>query len=342
MHSYWAGLVKEGLARTSRRHMLRPAGLDNWVLERPLIGVITVTGDNTPCSKPSCPFDLRLSPTIAASDEVSISCSTISAADGTSTNEIGSRIPRASRELIADCVELVIRRLKFEAVVAIAGGDKTIPGVMMAMARLNLPSVFVYGGGSVSDAHPTPEYACAPTVGVCQRQFAADSMAMVAQTLGLSPLSSVATPAAFSERAGQARQAGEIALRILDEGSPLPRDLITRKSLDNACAAVAATGSSTNATLQLPAIAHEAGVSFTVHDLAPVFKRTLIMAEGQPGGRDLAGTLYRSAGVPAVLRSLLAGGALHGEALTIDAVQLQAALSSAAPVDQDSLEKLTS
>jgi dihydroxy-acid dehydratase len=250
-------------------------------------------------------------------------------------NQTGSRMPRASRELIADCMELVIRRHHFDALVAIAGGDKTIPGVMMAMARLNLPSVFVYGGG-------TPEYACAPpTVGICERQFAAETLAMVAETLGLSPLSAVGTPA-FSERTGQARQAGEIVLRILDEGGPLPRDLITRKSLDNACAAVAATGSSTNATLQLPAIAHEAGVPFTVHDLAPVFNRTLLMAGVQPGGRELAGNLYRSAGVPAVLRSLLAGGALHGDTLTIEAIQLQAALSNAGPVEQDSRQTLAS
>jgi dihydroxy-acid dehydratase len=247
--------------------------------------------------------------------------------------------------LIADSVELVIRRHAYDGVVGIAGGDKTIPGLVMAMARLNVPSVFVYGGATppgqlsggretavldtealASDAVDAPEHFCCPAVGVCQRQFTASTMALVGQVLGLSPLSSVMSPTGHSERLGLARHAGEIVLRILDEGGPLPRDLITRKSLENACAVVAVTGGSTNAVLQMPAIGHEAGISFSIEDVQTVFRRALLTGELQSGGRQRLSNLYLAEGVPAVLKALLTSGAVRGDALTIDGTELQAAV----------------
>ena len=215
---------------------------------------------------------------------------------------------------------------------------------MMAMVRLNCPSVFVYGGamlpgrwrgrdvtmlttyegvgavlaGTMTEAELDElGHACAPTLGSCPGQFTANTMAMVSETLGLALPGSAMLPAVYSERLALARRAGRRATEIVREGGPLPRDLVTRKSLENACAAVAATGGSTNAGLHLPAIAHEAGIRFTLDDVAEVFARTPLIADLQPGGRYLAVDLHRVGGVDAVLKALLDGGHLHGDALAL-------------------------
>ena len=161
------------------------------------------------------------------------------------------------------------------------------------------------------------ERACAPTLGSCPGQFTANTMAMVSEALGLAPSGSAMLPAVYSERLALARRAGRRATEILANGGPLPRDLVTRKSLENAAAAVAATGGSTNAGLHLPAIAHEAGIRFTLDDVAEVFARTPLIADLQPGGRYLAVDLHRVGGTDAVLKALLDGGHLHGDALTL-------------------------
>jgi dihydroxy-acid dehydratase len=259
-------------------------------------------------------------------------------------NHAGMRMSLVSREIIADSIEAVITAHAYDGLLGFAGCDKTLPGVMMAMARLNCPSVFVYGGamlpgqwrgkdvtiltayegvGSVlagqmseQDLHEL-ERACSPTVGSCPGQFTANTMAMVAETLGLALPGSAMMPAVYSERLALARAAGRRITEIIREGGPLPRDLITRKSLENACAAVAATGGSTNAGLHLPAIAHEVGITFTLDDVAAVFARTPLIADLQPGGRFLAVDLHRAGGVRSVLKSLLDGGHLHGDALTL-------------------------
>jgi dihydroxy-acid dehydratase len=232
----------------------------------------------------------------------------------------------------------------YDALIGFAGCDKTLPGNMMAMVRLNAPSVFVYGGamlpgrwsgrdvtvltayegvgsvltGNMSEAELRDlERVCAPTVGSCPGQFTANTMAMVSETLGLAPPGSAMLPAVYSERLAVARRAGRRATEILASGGPLPRDLVTRKSLENAAAVVAATGGSTNAGLHLPAIAHEAGIRFTLDDVAEVFARTPLIADLQPGGRYLAVDLYRAGGTDAVLKALLDGGHLHGDVLTL-------------------------
>jgi dihydroxy-acid dehydratase len=259
-------------------------------------------------------------------------------------NHAGMRMSLVSREIIADSIEAVITAHAYDGLLGFAGCDKTLPGVMMAMARLNCPSVFVYGGamlpgqwrgkdvtiltayegvGSVLAGQMSEqdlnelERACSPTVGSCPGQFTANTMAMVAETLGLALPGSAMMPAVYSERLALARAAGRRITEIIREGGPLPRDLITRKSLENACAAVAATGGSTNAGLHLPAIAHEVGISFTLDDVAAVFARTPLIADLQPGGRFLAVDLHRAGGVRSVLKSLLDGGHLHGDALTL-------------------------
>jgi dihydroxy-acid dehydratase len=245
------------------------------------------------------------------------------------------RMSLVSRELVADSIEAVMVGHAYDGLVGFAGCDKTLPGVLMAMARLNCPSVFVYGGamlpgqwrgkdvtiltayegvGAVMTGQMTEaelgelERQCAPTVGSCPGQFTANTMAMVAETLGLALPGSAMMPAVYSERLALARAAGRRVTEILRTGGPLPRDLITRESLENAAAVVAATGGSTNAGLHLPAIAHEAGISFTLDDVAEVFARTPLIADLQPGGRFLAVDLHRVGGTRAVLKALLDGG----------------------------------
>ena len=174
-------------------------------------------------------------------------------------------------------------------------------------------------------------HACAPTLGSCPGQFTANTMAMVSETLGLALPGSAMLPAAYVERLALARRAGRRAAEIVRDGGPLPRDLVTRQSLENAAAAVAATGGSTNAGLHLPAIAHEAGIRFTLDDVAEVFARTPLIGNLQPGGKYLAVDLHRVGGVPSVLKALLDGGYLHGDALALSGRTLAEELAAQPP-----------
>jgi dihydroxy-acid dehydratase len=271
-----------------------------------------------------------------------------------SMNHGGMRYSLVSREIIADGVEAVVRGHAYDALVCFAGCDKTLPGMMMAMVRLNVPSVFVYGGAAlpgtwrgrdvtVLDTYEGVgavmagkmkagelaelEQACLPTLGSCPGQFTANTMAMVAETLGLALPGSATLPAVSAGRNEIAREAGRTVMKLLEKG-PLPRQLVTKKSLENAAAAVAATGGSTNAALHLPAIAHEAGIRFTLDDFARVAKRTPLIADLQPGGRYLAKDLHAVGGVYSVLKALLTHGALHGDCLTLAGTTLKEALSS--------------
>jgi dihydroxy-acid dehydratase len=177
------------------------------------------------------------------------------------------------------------------------------------------------------------ELECSPTLGACPGQFTANTMAMVSEALGLALPGSAMLPAPYADRLALARRAGEAVMRCLRDGGPLPRDLVTRRSLENACAAVAATGGSTNAGLHLPAIAHEAGIRFTLDDVAEVFRRTPLIADLQPGGKYLARDLHYAGGVSTVLKALLDGGHLHGECLTLSGRTLKEALASAPGAD---------
>jgi len=334
----------DGLDRTPHRAFLRACGLDDDDLGKPLVGIVSTHADNTPCSMSLGPQADAARLGVAAGGAVPIGFATISVSDGVSMNHKGMRLSLVSRELIADSIEAVMRGHAYDALVGFAGCDKTLPGIMMAMVRLNCPCVFVYGGamlpgrwrggdatvltayegvgavlaGSMDEAELAElERQCAPTVGSCPGQFTANTMAMVSEAMGLALPGSAMLPAVYSERLALARRAGRRVTEILANGGPLPRDLVTRKSLENAAAAVAATGGSTNAGLHLPAIAHEAGIPFTLDDVAEVFRRTPLIADLQPGGRYLAVDLFRAGGMDAVLKALLDGGFLHGEALTL-------------------------
>jgi dihydroxy-acid dehydratase len=348
-------ITVDGLDRTPHRAFMRASGLDDADLEKPFVGIVSTHGENTPCSMSLGPQADAARLGVAAGGANPVPFTTVSVSDGVSMNHKGMRFSLISRELIADSIEAVMRGHAYDALVGFAGCDKTLPGVMMAMVRLNCPSVFVYGGAMLPGrwrgrdvtiltayegigAHlagamsaedlASLERACAPTIGACPGQFTANTMAMVAETFGLALPGSAMLPAVYSERLALARRAGRRATEILKSGGPLPRDLVTRKSLENAAAVVAATGGSTNAGLHIPAIAHEAGIRFTLDDIADVFKRTPLIADLQPGGKYLAVDLHHAGGTDVVLKALLDAGHLHGDALCLSGETLATRLAN--------------
>jgi len=352
----------EGLDRAPHRTFLRAMGLDDAAIAKPFVGVMSTHGEVTPCSLSLGPQAAAAKAGVEAKGATAREFTTISVSDGLSMNHQGMKFSLISREIIADSIETVVRAHAYDALVGFAGCDKTLPGVMMAMVRLNLPSVFMYGGamlpgswrgrevsaltvyegvgavlaGQMTEAELDELERCSVvSIGSCPGQFTANTMAMVSETLGLALPMTAMLPAVFPERLDLARRSGERAVELLARGGPLPRDLVTRKSLENACAAVAATGGSTNAGLHIPAIAHEAGIHFTLDDVAAVFRRTPLIADLQPGGKHLALGLHKAGGVPMVLKALLDGGRLHGDCLTISGRTLAQDLRAAPAPDRD-------
>src|SRR5882762_6044241 len=323
-------ITVEGLDRAPHRAFLRALGLSDADLGKPFVGVASTDGRVTPCNALLGGFAREACAAIRGAGGVPFDFASISVADAMSMKHGGMRYSLLSREIIAGC-------------------DKTLPGMMMAMVRLNLPSVFVYGGAALpgkwqgrgvtvldtyeavgavlagdmkEDDLRALEQVCLPTLGSCPGQFTANTMAMVAETLGLGLAGSATLPAVSPERNDLARNAGQVVMNILKHG-PLPRQLVTKKSLENACAVVAATGGSTNAGLHIPAIAHEAGIRFSLDDFARVAKRTPLIADMKPGGRFLAKDLHAAGGVYVVLKALLERGALHGDCLTLSGKTLE-------------------
>src|SRR5687767_5466878 len=346
-------ITVEGLDRAPHRAFLRALGLTDADLQKPFVGVASTDGRVTPCNALLGGFAREACVAVREAGGVAFDFAAASVADSMSMNHAGMRYSLVSREIIADGVEAVARGHAYDALVTFAGCDKTLPGMMMAMVRLNLPAVFVYGGAAlpgqwrgrdvtVLDTYEAVgavmagemkeselselEQVCLPTLGSCPGQFTANTMAMVSETLGLALPGSATLPAVSAERKSVAREAGRLVLQMLKNGGPLPRELVTKKSLENAAAAVAASGGSTNAALHLPAIAHEAGIRFSLDDFARVAKRTPLIADMKPGGRFLAKDLHAVGGVYAVLKVLLQRGALHGECLTLSGVSLEEAL----------------
>src|SRR6516165_5348279 len=357
---YRSRIVTQGLDRAAHRAFLRACGRDEGDLDKPQIGIVSTHGENTPCSMSLAPQADAARLGVAAGGALPVPFATISVSDGVSMNHKGMRLSLISREIIADSIEAVMRAHAYDGLVGFAGCDKTLPAIMMAMVRLNAPSVFVYGGamlpgrwrerdstvltayegigavlaGMMTQAElASLERVCAPTIGSCPGQFTANTMAMVSEALGLAPPGSAMLPAVYSQRLALARHAGERVTEILANGGPLPRDLVTRKSLENAAAVVAATGGSTNAILHLAAIAHEAGLRFALDDIAEVFARTPLIADLQPGGRYLAVDIFGIGGADTVLKALLDGGYLHGDALTLSGQTLAEHLADHAGPD---------
>ena len=356
----------EGLDRAPHRAFLRALGLGDADLAKPFVGVASTDGRVTPCNALLGEFARAACAAVREAGGVPFDFASASVADSMSMNHGGMRYSLLSREIIADGVEAVARGHAYDALVTFAGCDKTLPGMMMAMVRLDLPSVFVYGGAAlpgqwhgrdvtVLDTYEAVgavmagdmkagdldelERVCLPTLGSCPGQFTANTMAMVAETLGLALPGTATLPAVAPDRKALAEKAGKQVMRLLKDGGPLPRELVTRKSLENAAAAVAATGGSTNAALHLCAIAHEAGIRFTLDDFARVAKRTPLVADMKPGGRFLAKDLHAVGGVYAVLKTLLTHGALHADCLTLSGSSLEEALQSQAGADGEVVRK---
>ncbi len=347
-------ITTDGLDRTPHRIFMRAMGMDDAAIARPIIGVASTAGEVTPCTMTLAVQSKAAQKGVVEAGGTPREFTTISVSDGVSMNHPGMKMSLVSREVIADSVELVVQAHAYDGLVAFGGCDKNLPGMMMAMVRCNVPAVFMYGGsalpgrwrgrdvsaidayegvgavmtGSMSEADLAElERVCLPTMGACAGQFTANTMAMVSETLGLAPLGSAMIPAVYEQRLAAAEHAGRLVMDILENGGPLPRDLVTRASIENACAVVAATGGSTNAGLHIPAIAHEAGIAFSLEDVAAVFDRTPLIADLKPGGAYHAKDVYEIGGAPVILKALLDAGHLDGTCPAIDGRQLGDALS---------------
>lgn len=352
--------IHEGVLRAVTHGFFEALGQDAEEVARPHIGVFHTGGEMSPCNLGLREQAQHARMGVYAHGGMPHECPVVSVSDGLSVAHRGMRYSLVSRELIADSVEASTEGHQWDGIFAIGGCDKNLPGLMMGLLRCNVPAVFVHGGATLPghwqgrDTHVGETYetigrvlageaseaelrarasACIPTAGACAGQFTANTMGMVGEALGLSPIGSSTIPAVYSARAPMLRRAAAALMRAVMHDAPRPRDLVTREALENACAAVSATGGSTNAALHLPAIAREVGIAFTVHDVAAVFARTPLIADLQPGGRFLARDLHHVGGVGVVLRALLESGHLHGDALTFTGRTLAEELATCAAPD---------
>jgi dihydroxy-acid dehydratase len=344
MKKWRSRVTTDGLDRAPHRAFMRAMGLDDAALAKPMIGVVSMKGEQTPCNM-THDFQVEAAKVgIAEAGGTPREFTTVSVSDGISMNHEGMKFSLCSRELIADSIEAVVHGLAYDALIGFGGCDKTLPGVMMGMIRCDVPSIFIYGGSAlpgrfegktltVLDSYEAVggfmtgeidqatlegiERTCLPTIGACAGQFTANTMAMVSEAMGLTMPNVSMVPGVYPERAQIARQAGRLVMQMLERGGPVPREIVTRKSLENGAAIVAATGGSTNAALHLPAIANEAGISFTIDDVGEVFARTPLIGNLRPGGKYTAKDVYDIGGTAVVIRALIESGHIDGTCLTI-------------------------
>lgn len=335
--------VTEGFERAPHRSYLYAMGLGEKQIHAPLIGVATTWNEAAPCNITLSRQAQVVKKGVAAAGGTPREFTTITVTDGIAMGHQGMKASLASREVIADSVELTMRGHCYDALVGLAGCDKSLPGLMMAMVRLNVPSVFLYGGsilpgnyqgrdvtvvdvfeavgkvaaGTMSEDELLElERVACPSGGSCGGQFTANTMACVSEAIGLALPGSAGMPAPYESRDRYCFDAGETVMELLKQ-KIRARDIVTLKALENAAAVVAATGGSTNGALHLPAIAHEAGIDFDMHAVGKIFKRTPYLADLMPGGKYTAKDLYEAGGVEMVMKTLLDGGYLHGDALTV-------------------------
>ncbi|MGK2286165.1 dihydroxy-acid dehydratase [Pedomonas sp. V897] len=335
--------VSVGAERAPHRSYYYAMGLTEEDIAKPFVGVVSAGNDSAPCNTA-----LDAQANIAREGVIEAGgtprrFNTITVTDGIAMGHQGMKASLISREVIADSVELSVRGHCYDALVGFAGCDKSLPGMMMAMLRLNVPSVFVYGGSilpgryhdhdvtvvdvfeavgrhaagtcPLKDLTELEKVAC-PGHGACGGQFTANTMACVGEAIGLSLPNSNMAPAPYKSREDVARAAGRAVMNLLEKNIR-PRDICTRKAFENAATVVAATGGSTNAALHLPAMANECGIDFDLFDVAEIFKRTPYIADLKPGGRYVAKDLYEAGGIYMVMKTLLEGGYLHGDCLTV-------------------------
>jgi dihydroxy-acid dehydratase len=332
-----------GPERAPHRAFLYAMGVTEEEVYQPLVGVATTWNEAAPCNITLARQAQMVKLGVRAAGGTPREFTTITVTDGIAMGHAGMKSSLVSRETIADSVELTMRGHCYDALVGLAGCDKSLPGLMMAMVRLNVPAVFMYGGsilpgrfkakdvtivdvfegvgqhaaGKMSDAdlHLLERVAC-PSGGSCGGQFTANTMACVSEAIGLALPGSAGAPAPYESRDQYAEISGQAVMRLLESGIR-PRDIVTRQALENAAMVVAATGGSTNAGLHLPAIANEAGIDFDLQAVTDIFKRTPLIANLKPNGQYVAKDLYEVGGVQVVIKELLDAGLLHGEALTV-------------------------
>jgi len=332
-----------GPERAPHRSYYYAMGLGKEDIARPFVGVVTTWNEAAPCNIALHRQAQAAKVGVSRAGGTPREFTTITVTDGIAMGHQGMKSSLVSREVIADSIELTVRGHGYDALVGFAGCDKSLPGVMMAMVRLNVPSVFMYGGsilpgkwrgrdvtvvdvfeavgrhavGELSDAELEElERVACPSAGSCGGQFTANTMACVSEAIGLALPYSAGLPAPFEARDRYAELSGEAVMRCLELGIR-PRDIVTRKSLENAARIVACSGGSTNAALHLPAIAHEAGIDFDLHAVAEIFRSTPYIGDLKPGGRYVMADLAQAGGVPLLMKALMDGGYLHGECITV-------------------------
>ncbi|RKK01564.1 dihydroxy-acid dehydratase [Pseudoroseomonas wenyumeiae] len=335
--------VSVGPERAPHRSYYYAMGLTEEEIARPLVGVATCWNEAAPCNIALNRQAQSVKEGVKAAFGTPREFTTITVTDGIAMGHQGMKSSLASRDAIADTVELTMRGHSYDAMVTLAGCDKSLPGMMMAMLRLNVPSVFMYGGsilpgkfkgkdvtvvdvfeavgqhaaGNMSDEdlHALECVAC-PSAGACGGQFTANTMATVSEAIGLALPGSAGAPAPYEDRDRWAVESGKAVMELLKKNIR-PRDIVTLKALENAAVVVGATGGSTNAGLHLPAMAHEAGIRFTMDDVAAIMRRTPYIADLKPGGKYVALDVHNVGGIPIIIKALLDAGLLHGDCMTV-------------------------
>ena len=354
--------VSVGPTSAAHRSYYYAMGMTEDEIKQPFVGVATCWNEAAPCNITLGRQAQAVKKGVKAAQGTPREFTTITVTDGIAMGHAGMFSSLPSRDLIADSVELTMRGHCYDAWVGLAGCDKSLPGLMMAMVRLDVPAVFVYGGsilpgryqgrditvqdvfeavgqhsaGQISDDELRAIECCAcPSGGSCGGQFTANTMACVSEAIGLALPGSAGAPAPYESRDALCEQSGEAVMACLALGLR-PRQIVTREALENAARVVAATGGSTNAALHLPAIAHELGIDFDLHEVAKIFRSTPYIADLKPGGRYVAKDLYEIGGVQVVMKTLLDGGFLHGDCMTVSGKTLAENLESVIfPTNQD-------
>ncbi len=351
--------LTEGPERAAARAYLKGIGYDDEALAKPIVAVANTWIETMPCNFHLRALGAKVKEGIRAAGGTPMELNTIAISDGITMGTAGMRASLVSRELIADSIELVVDAHLFDAVIAISGCDKTIPGTVMALARLDIPAVMLYGGsifaghlhghdvsiqdvfeavgahaaGKLTDAELTElEDAASPGAGACGGQFTANTMAMAFEVLGISPSGFSMVPATHPRKAQVAADAGKLVLDVLRRGQK-PSEIITKDSLENAIAAIACSGGSTNGVLHLLAVAKEAGVELSIDDFDRISERTPLLCDLKPGGRFLAPDLYEAGGVPLVVKRLRDAGLLHADAPTVTGQTIGEVAEGAAEAD---------
>ncbi|ABV91878.1 dihydroxy-acid dehydratase [Dinoroseobacter shibae DFL 12 = DSM 16493] len=335
--------VTEGPSRAPHRSYYYAMGMTEEEIHQPLVGVATCWNEAAPCNIALSRQAQAVKMGVKQASGTPREFTTITVTDGIAMGHEGMRSSLASREAIADTVELTMRGHCYDAIVGLAGCDKSLPGMMMAMVRLNVPSVFIYGGsilpgrlngedvtvqdvfeavgkhqaGNYTDAElEVLERVACPSAGACGGQFTANTMACVSEAIGLALPNSAGAPAPYESRDQYGEASGRAVMDLIEKGIRA-RDIVTRKSLENAARIVACTGGSTNAGLHLPAIAHEAGIEFTLQDVCDIFRDTPYFVDLKPGGKYVAKDMYEAGGVPVVMRELRRAGLIHEDCMTV-------------------------